>query len=64
MSKITNGLIIGLVAGAVLVFAFGSLYLRDQTKSLLEEYQTDSQKNEDNFLGQIENINQLLNNSR
>jgi len=64
MSKITTGLIIGLAAGAVIVFAFGSLYLRDQTNSLLEEYQADSQKNEVNFLGQIENINQLLNNSR
>ncbi|MFA9496914.1 MAG: hypothetical protein ACERKS_13500, partial [Candidatus Bathyarchaeota archaeon] len=60
MSKTLTGLIIGLILGAGLVFAFGFLYFQDQVESINEEYQTESKSIEDIFREQIDTINHLL----
>ena len=64
MSKTLTGLIIGLIIGAGLVFAFGFLCIQDQVESINEEYQTESKSIEDIFREQIDTINHLLNNSQ
>lgn len=63
MSKIFTGLVIGLIFGAVIGAFIGSTYYRDQIKSINKNYQNESSTIEHFFQDQIENINQLLDNS-
>ncbi|MFC1804198.1 hypothetical protein ACFL0D_09590, partial [Thermoproteota archaeon] len=63
MRNIITGVLIGLIIGSVAVAVIGSQYYIYQIESINENKQTESQSIKDIFREQIDNINQLLDNS-